>query len=216
MKMTEPYSPTPRAKARAKPVTSAGATAGRTTRTKVCQPPGAEAGGGLLDVAAEVGEDRLDGADDERQADEGQRDDDAGRREGDLDRQQRSDPPGRRIERGQRDAGDRGRQRERQVDERRHDAPARKRIAHQHPGDEQAEDAVDRRRRRRRAEAQPVGGERAARQGDGDILVPAQPGGLEEDRRQRDQDDDAQVKDRDAERQAEARDDRPRPPPGRR
>ena len=37
IKMTEPYSPAPRAKARAKPVASAGATAGRITRAKVCR-----------------------------------------------------------------------------------------------------------------------------------------------------------------------------------
>ena len=37
MKMTEPYSPTARAKASAKPVSSAGAMPGRMTRVKVCQ-----------------------------------------------------------------------------------------------------------------------------------------------------------------------------------
>ena len=35
MKMTEPYSPTARASARAKPVSSAGVSIGRITRTKV-------------------------------------------------------------------------------------------------------------------------------------------------------------------------------------
>ena len=37
MKMTEPYSPTARAKASAKPVRSAGKMAGKMTLTKVCQ-----------------------------------------------------------------------------------------------------------------------------------------------------------------------------------
>ena len=37
MKMTEPYSPRPRAKASAKPVSSAGRIVGRMTRQKVCQ-----------------------------------------------------------------------------------------------------------------------------------------------------------------------------------
>ena len=175
-------------------------------------PPRPEAGGGFLDIAAEVGEDRLDGADDERQADERQRDDDAERSEGDLTGQQAPDPPGRRVERGQRDAGDRGRQRERQVDERRDDALAREVVPHEHPRDEQAEDRIDRRRQRRCAEAQAVGGERPARQRDGDEIVRSQPRGLDEDRRQRDQDDDAQIKDGEAERQAEAGNDRPRPP----
>lgn len=37
MKMIEPYSPTARAKASAKPVSRAGSTAGRITRVTVCQ-----------------------------------------------------------------------------------------------------------------------------------------------------------------------------------
>jgi hypothetical protein len=37
MKITEPYSPRPRANARAKPVSSAGRIAGRITRPKACQ-----------------------------------------------------------------------------------------------------------------------------------------------------------------------------------
>ncbi len=36
MKITEPYSPTPRAKARANPVSQAGTRAGRITRARVC------------------------------------------------------------------------------------------------------------------------------------------------------------------------------------
>ena len=87
----------------------------------------------------ELLEHRLHGAHDEGQADEDQRDDDAERRVGDLDaerREQRADPAVRRIERGQRDAGDRGRQREGQVDDGVEQAPAGKAVAHQHPGDE--------------------------------------------------------------------------------
>jgi hypothetical protein len=37
MKITEPYSPTPRAKASAKPVSTAGKIAGRITRVAICQ-----------------------------------------------------------------------------------------------------------------------------------------------------------------------------------
>ena len=48
------------------------------------------------------------------------------------------------VDRGQREAGDRRRHRERQVDHRVDDPAARERIAHQHPGDEQPEDGVDR------------------------------------------------------------------------
>ena len=61
-----------------------------------------------------------------------------------------------RIERGQRDAGHRGRQRERQVDQRVDDALAGERVAHQHPGDEQPEDRVEQRRGERGAEGEPV------------------------------------------------------------
>jgi hypothetical protein len=39
MKITEPYSPTPRAKAMAQPVTSAGAISGKTTRRKIFHRP---------------------------------------------------------------------------------------------------------------------------------------------------------------------------------
>ena len=66
-------------------------------------------------------EHRLYGAHHERQADEDQRDDDAQRRVGDLDAErleQAADPAVRRIERRQRDAGDRRRQGEGQVDQR--------------------------------------------------------------------------------------------------
>ena len=77
MKITEPYSPSARAKASAKPVSSAGSSAGRITRAKRLPARGAEGRGGLLQLALEVLEHRLHGAHDERQADEGQRDEHA-------------------------------------------------------------------------------------------------------------------------------------------
>ncbi len=52
--------------------------------------------------------------------------------------------PLRRIDGGQRDAGDGGRQREGQIDDGIEQAPAGKAIADQHPGDDDAEDDVDR------------------------------------------------------------------------
>ena len=69
------------------------------------------------------------------------------RRIGDLDaerREQAADPAVRRVERGQRDAGDGGRQREGKIDEGVEQAPAGKAVADQHPGDDHAEDGVDR------------------------------------------------------------------------
>src|SRR4249919_1859594 len=80
---------------------------------------GAERGGGFLLFAAQGFEHRLQRAHRERQADENQRYDDPGRRVGDLEAewfQPAPDPAVLRIDRGQRDPGDRGRQRERQVD----------------------------------------------------------------------------------------------------
>ena len=77
MKITEPYSPTARANAMAAPVSMAGASDGRTTRVSVCSRVAPSVRRGLLDVEAEVLDHRLDGADDERQADEGQRHDHA-------------------------------------------------------------------------------------------------------------------------------------------
>ncbi|GJE71687.1 hypothetical protein CHKEEEPN_3234 [Methylorubrum podarium] len=55
MKMIEPYSPTPRAKARAKPVSTAGISGGSTTRTRVVirdAPRMAEASSTSLSISA--------------------------------------------------------------------------------------------------------------------------------------------------------------------
>ena len=129
MKITEPYSPTARAKRERE--------AGQQRRQQRRQHDaaersgsraGAERGGGLLDLAVELLQHRLHGAHDEGQADEDERDEDAERRVGDLDAERReelADPAVRRVERGQRDAGDRRRQREGQVDERRRAAGGR-------------------------------------------------------------------------------------------
>ena len=142
MKMTEPYSPTARAKASAKPVTMRRRQARQQHRAvNGLEAAGAERRRRLLDLAVDLFHHRLHGAHDEGQADEDQRDDDAERRIGDLDaerHQQMADPAFRRVERGQRDAGDRGRQRERQVDHGVDDAAAGKAVAHQHPGDDES------------------------------------------------------------------------------
>ena len=113
MKITEPYSPAPRAKASAKPVASAGAIVGRITRSEGLPARCAERQRRLLDLARDFGQHRLDCSHHERQADEGQRDDDAGRagrrRRSPIVASSRPINPGIGIERGQRDAGDRGR-----------------------------------------------------------------------------------------------------------
>ena len=94
MKMTEPYSPSARANASAKPVSSAGSSSAGSTRRKRLPARRAERGRGFLELGVEILEHRLHGAHDERQADEDQRDDHAQRRERDLDaRAARSSAP---------------------------------------------------------------------------------------------------------------------------
>ena len=70
MKITEPYSPTARANASAKPVSSAGSKRRQHDAAERLPARGAEAGGGLLDLGVEILQHRLHGAHDERQADE--------------------------------------------------------------------------------------------------------------------------------------------------
>ncbi len=72
MNTTEPYSPSARANDRAKPVSSAGSTAGRITRQNVCQRRRAQAGGRFFRFAVDFFDRRLQRAHDERQADERQ------------------------------------------------------------------------------------------------------------------------------------------------
>src|SRR5713101_2812918 len=134
IKITEPYSPSPRAKASEAPVITPGSSAGRTTRKKICHR-----------VMREIGEDRLHGAHDEGQADEDEGDQDAERREGDVDAEageDSADPAGIGIERGERNAGNGGRQREGQIDKPVDEAAPGKAIADEHPGDEEADDGV--------------------------------------------------------------------------
>ena len=121
MNTTEPYSPTARANASAKPVASAGQSDREQHAPERVPAAGAEARRGLLELGLEVLEHGLHRAHHERQADEGERHGDAERRVGDLDAErleQPADPAVLREQRRERDARDRGRQRERQVDER--------------------------------------------------------------------------------------------------
>ena len=185
------------------------------TRRNVCQRLAPEARGGLLDLGIEVAQDRLHGAHDERQADEGERHDHAERRVGDLDPERlepAADPAVVGVDRGERDAGDRGGQRERQVDQRVDQPPAREPVALQHPGHAGGRRQVDRGRGDRRPEAQAVTRRACAAPRPSPRTRPAeQLRGLQEHRGQRDQDHEPQVEEREAERQAEARQTLPRP-----
>ena len=79
MNTTEPYSPTARANASAKPVSQAGIEIRQDDPPQHAEPRRAEAGRRLLDLDVEILDHRLQRPDDERQADEDQRDDDAER-----------------------------------------------------------------------------------------------------------------------------------------
>ena len=136
------------------------------TRTKVRSAVGAEGGGGLLDLAVDLGDDRLDGAHHEGQADEDEGDPDAERGVGDLDPERREELPEgavRGVEGGERDAGDRRRQREGEIHGRVDQAAAGEVVAHQDPGERQPEGEVEERReearcgRRGRAPPRPGG-----------------------------------------------------------
>ena len=93
MKITEPYSPTARASASAKPVRIAGISDGSMTRNTVWRRLAPRVADGLLELAVELLEHRLHGAHHKGEADEDQRDDDAGRRIGDLDAERREQLP---------------------------------------------------------------------------------------------------------------------------
>lgn len=73
MKMTEPYSPTARAKASAKPVSNAGKMAGKITLVKSPPARRAERRCGFFNLGFNILDHRLQGAHDKRQGDESQR-----------------------------------------------------------------------------------------------------------------------------------------------
>ena len=168
MKMTEPYSPTPRAKASAKPGNRRRSYRRKDDAHERLPATGAQTRGRLFELAIEILQNRLHGAHDERQSDERQRDDDSQPRESNVNSERReraTEAAVRRVDRRQRDAGDRGRQGERQVDERVEEPLARKLVAHQDPSDERPEHEVNRSRDERRAEAEAVRGD-GTRRGD--------------------------------------------------
>src|SRR5881628_2788550 len=145
MKTTEPYSPSERAKASAKPVTTAGRMDGKITRNTVCR-RFAQARGGLLDVPVEALEHGLQGTDHEGEADEDQHEHDAEPRVRPLDaeRHQEAAVPAPGDEQIRIDEpGDRRREREGEVDERVEEALERELVAHEDPRHEDTDPHVD-------------------------------------------------------------------------
>ena len=150
MKTIEPYSPMARANASANPVRTAGNSDGAMMLHKRAQPAGAERRGGFLHFALEILQHRLKRSHDERQADKGQRDHDPEPRVGALDaerheiiaqasRWRQTDWPA---------SGPQPRSARR-----RENPPSRRStggpgiVAHEHPGQQRAEDGVGQRRR---------------------------------------------------------------------
>ena len=121
----------------------------------------AEGGGGFFDLCLDFLDHRLDGAGDEGQADKDQRDQDAPLGIGDLCAEALGDLTegtvgG--IKRGQGDAGDGGGQGEGQIDRSVDQLFAGELVAHQHPGEGDAEHQVDQGGEDRQAERQEQGG----------------------------------------------------------
>ena len=209
MKITEPYSPTARAKASVKPVRSAGSDGRQDDAPEYVEAAGAEGLGRLLQVALHLQQRRLHGAHRKGHADQGERERHADPGVGHLDAERlevAADPAVLREHRGEGDARDRRRQRERHVDERIDQLAPRELVAHQRPGDDEAEHQVDGGGQERGAEGQPVGAERAraehrvhrSRSSASEVAVTDQG-------RQRQQHDGAQEDGREAEGEPEAR-----------
>ena len=211
MKITEPYSPTARAKASVKPVSSAGSDGRQDDAPEHVEAPGAQGLGRLLQVALHLQQRRLHGAHREGHADQGEGERHADPGVGDLDAERlevAADPAVLREHRGEGDARDRRGQRERHVDERIDELAPRELVAHQRPGDDEAEHEVDARRpaaRRRRtagrsrarARSRPCARSRSS----------ACERGRQHQGRQRQQHDGAQEDGREAEGEPEARQD---------
>ena len=113
---------------------------------------------GFLGFEGQFHDDRFERAHDKGQTDEDQSDQDAERRIGNFDAersQQRAEPTVGREQCGQRDAGNRGRQCERHVDQRIGQVTAGEAVADHDPGDQQAEGHIDGGGQRSGSEAQP-------------------------------------------------------------
>ena len=106
---------------------------------------------GLLDLAVQFQQHRLHRAHDERQRDEQQRDAHAPLGVLDVDSDGAVGP----VQRQHHQAGHDRRQRERQVDDRVHQPLARELVPRQHPGDQQPEEQVDHRDRKRDRQRHP-------------------------------------------------------------
>jgi hypothetical protein len=169
-------------------------------------PVRAEAGRGFFDFYIEIFENRLEGADDERQPDESECNEYAERSKRNFKwSEQAADPAIGRIDRGQRDSCHRCRKRKRQVDKRVDEPLSRERVADERPREYEPEHGIDRGCEERRAEAQAIRRDDSRRRDRIPELIPAQRSGLEKYGGERNQHDERKVDDSDAERQSESR-----------
>ena len=167
----------------------------------------AQRGGGFFKFFFSVFQHRLHRAHHERQADKNQCDHDASRCERELDPQRLQvlpDPAIAGQQRRQRNAGDGGRQRKRQINQRINKLLAGKFVAHQHPGQQQTKHQVHQRSDQRRAKGELVRRQHARRCDGHPELVKRHCKRLEEQRRYRNQHDQGEVQQRVAQRQPES------------
>jgi len=161
----------------------------------------------FFDFTRDIGQYRLYRTYHEWKRNECQREGDTQGGVGDLEaqiRRQLANPAVRRVEGSQRDAGYGGRQGEGQVDHRIDDLAPREGIAHQHPGEQRADDAVDDRGIERSAEAQLQRRQHSRRGDDCPELIPGELRGVHEHRRQWNEHNQAEVHQGVAQRQPEA------------
>ena len=207
MNTTEPYSPSARANDRAKPVSSAGITAGKITRQNVCQrvaPRLAAASSDSRSISSIAGcSVRTTNG---RPMNVSAMTIPSGENAALIPSGSRYWPiqPFLRIHGRERDAGHGRRQGERQIDQGVDESLAGDRVANERPGDHQAEHGVDRRGDERRAERQLVRGDDARVPRGLPEAAPAHRRALDHERAERQQHDEAQVEHRVAHRQAEA------------
>ena len=189
MSTTEPNSPIARANASATPGQDGREQVRKDDVAERREGAGPQRGGGLLHLAVELEQHRLHGPDHERQRHEQQRQQDRRPRERDVHAHGAVRP----VEGEQRQPGDDRREREREVDDRVHDPLPGEAVPDQDPRDDRPHHGVDQADRDRDDERQL---ERRNRLGVGYRLPEAASAGLArlpDERRQREQDDQAQI-----------------------
>ena len=189
MNTTEPYSPSARANASAKPVRSGGKTSGEDHVPERLPARGAEHRGRLFEIGVQSSSTGCTVRTTKGKPDEREHDDTPSGVNATLRPSAASGAPSqpvRRVDRGHGDAGHRGRQREGQIDERVDHRLSEEPVAHEHPRQEQPHERVQDGADRRGPEGELVGGQRARVGHHAEELGRPERARLEEERRERD------------------------------